>query len=80
MYGEEDNDTLVIAVSNIFAHGGDGDDSIIIKPSKNSIIYGGKGSDTISIQPQDKKITATIMDLNNSDTLFIDDSSKKFTY
>ena len=80
MYGEEDNDTLVLAADNIFAHGGDGDDSIIIKPAKNSIIYGGKGSDTISIQPQDKKITATIMDLNNSDTLFIDDSSKKFTY
>ena len=79
-YGENDNDTLVIGANDIFASGGDGDDNIIIKPSTGSIIYGGKDSDTFSVQPQGGKVTATIMDLTNKDTIFIDSSAKNFSY
>ena len=77
-YGENDNDTLVIGANDIFASGGDGDDNIIIKSSTGSIIYGGKDSDTFSVQPQGGKVTATIMDLTNKDTIFIDSSAKNF--
>lgn len=75
VYGGSGKDTLNIN-SGVFADGGDGDDSIIIK-SSDVMLYGGKGEDIFTIQGN---IKSTIMDMTSNDSLYIDNSSKKFTY